>query len=112
MPSESSPSTRDAPVAADENGERRLHTVHVRFAPVQGRRLRAPTTGWPGESLWTERPLLMQRANGSYHLIGTTARLDRLARWVLSHGPAAMVQAPEALRRRVVVEAEKIVQKY
>jgi predicted DNA-binding transcriptional regulator YafY len=64
------------------------------------------------ESLWTERPLLLQRADGSYDLIGTTAHLDRLARWVLSHGPAARVQAPDRLRRRVAAEARRVLQKY
>jgi len=111
MPSASSSSTKEVP-AADGNGGRRLHTVHVRFAPAQGRRLRAPTTFWPGDALWTERPLLMERADGSYDLIGTTARLDGLVRWLLSHGTDATIEAPARLRRRVAAEARRILRKY
>lgn len=101
-------------VAADERGnEAAQHTVHVRFAHTQGRRLRTSGTDAATERpLWVERPLLLERADGSYDLIGTTAHLDRLARWVLSHGTAARVQAPDRLRRRVAAEAQRVLQKY
>ena len=92
----------------------RRHSVHVRFAPSQGRRLRRPEPFPCGEdqSLWVERPVLMERADGTYDLIGTTARPDALARWILSHGAAAEVTEPERLRQRVAAEARRIVQRY
>lgn len=92
----------------------RLRTVHVRFAPSQGPRLRRdePTTCGDGSPLWAERPLLMKRADGTYDLIGTTARLDGLARWILSHGSHAEVTSPERLRQQVAAEAHKIWRQY
>ena len=85
-------------------------SVHVRFAPSQGRRLRRPEP-FPcgdGQSLWVERPVLMERADGTYDLIGTTTHLDGLARWVLSHGAAAEVTEPERLRQRVAAKARRV----
>jgi predicted DNA-binding transcriptional regulator YafY len=96
----------DEPPECDDPDAR--HTVHVRFAHSQGRRLRSATEGTEYGSLWHERPILMQRADGSYDLIGTTAHLDRLARWVLSHGTAATVAAPDVLRRQVAAEARRV----
>ena len=92
----------------------RRHSVHVRFAPSQGRRLRRPEPFPCGEdqSLWVERPVLMERADGTYDLIGTTARPDALARWILSHGAAATVAGPERLRQRVAAEAQQIAKKH
>jgi len=71
-------------------------SVHIRFAP----------------SLWVERPVLMERADGTYDLIGTTARPGVLAQWVLSYGPDAEVTGPERLRRRVAKEARRVWKKY
>jgi predicted DNA-binding transcriptional regulator YafY len=50
----------------------------------------------------------MERADGTYDLIGTTARPDALARWILSHGAAAEVTGPERLRERVAAEARRV----
>lgn len=104
----------DATPERENDGTRSLHTVHVRFAHTQGRRLRAPTaaenTG--DASLWVERPLLMQRADGSYDLVGTTARLGRLVPWILSHGTAATVVGPERLQHRVACEARRVWEHY
>jgi len=86
-------------------------TVHVRFAPAQARRLRRPTPA-PFGDLWAERPLLMERADGTFDLVGTATRMDGLVRWILSHGADATVEAPDRLRRRVVAEAQCVVQKY
>ena len=85
-------------------------SVHIRFAPSQGRRLQRPESlfGDDGPALWQERPVLMERADGTYDLIGTTARPDALVRWVLSHGAAATVRGPERLRERVAAEARRI----
>lgn len=92
----------------------RGRAVHVRFAPSQGPRLRRsePTTCGRGASLWAERPLLMERGDGSYDLLGTSSNLRGLARWILSHGADATVRGPEELRRRVAAEARQIWEKY
>jgi len=81
--------------------------VHVRFAPVCRRRLcrEEPSTDTHGRPLWTERPLLLARQDGTYDLIGTTRNLGGLARWVLGFGTRATVEGPPALRRRVAREA-------
>jgi len=111
MSTEPAPSASPAQNAsgAAEASERR--TVHVRFAPAQGARLRRPTPP-PFAPLWTERPLVMQRTDGSYDLIGSTTHLDGLVRWILSHGAAATVAAPARLRRRVAAEARRIRRRY
>lgn len=104
---------KSTPVADDPNRDKApLHTVHLRFAHTQGRRLRTAGTDVAEGPLWTERPLLLERADGAYDLIGTTAHLDRLARWVLSHGVAATVEAPDRLRHRVAAEARRIWRQY
>lgn len=109
MSTEPAPPASPAPEGAADASARR--TVHVRFAPAQGARLRRPTPP-PFASLWTERPVLMERADGSYDLIGTTAHLDGLVRWILSHGAAATVEAPARLRRQVAAEAHRIWRRY
>ena len=88
--------------------------MHVRFPPSEGRRLRRPEpTSCPGEApFWTERPILMERADGTYELIGTASNLAGLARWILSFGARAEVQSPERLRRRVAAEARRIWKQY
>lgn len=88
--------------------------VHIQFLPTEGHRLRRsePTTCGNGTPLWTERPLLMKRADGTYELIGMSRNLPGLARWVLSFGSDAKVQGPDCLRRRVVVEARQLLGKY
>lgn len=89
-------------------------TVAIRFASTQGARLKraAPGGGSVRQGLWVERPLLLKRADGTYDLIGTTARPDRLVRWVLSHGAAAEVRSPARLRRRVAAAARRIWRQY
>lgn len=91
-----------------------LRSVYVRFVPAEGARLRRsePTRCPGGPPLWTERPILMKRADGAYELIGTSRNLEGLARWILSFGPDAEVQSPDALRHRVVAEARAVVQQY
>lgn len=103
----------DAADPPDEPNASR-YSVHIRFAPSQGRRLRRPEPffGDNGSSLWVERPVLMERADGTYDLIGTTARPGALARWVLSYGPDAEVTGPERLQRRVADEARRVWKKY
>ncbi|PQJ26844.1 hypothetical protein BSZ35_18100 [Salinibacter sp. 10B] len=97
-----------------DRAPRETWAVHVRFAPSEGRRLRRPEpTSCPGEGpLWTERPILMERADGTYELIGTSGNLDGLARWVLSFGTSAEVRGPDRLQRRVAAQARRIGRKY
>jgi hypothetical protein len=99
--------------AQSESGAQRV-SVHVRFPSSQGRRLQRPepTTCGDGQALWTERPILMGRADGTYDLIGTTTHLDGLVRWILSFGTDAAVMGPDRLRRRVAAEARQIAKKY
>lgn len=89
-------------------------SVHVRFPPSQGRRLRRaePTTCGDGRPLWTERPTVMKRADGTFDLIGTTTNVDGLTRWLLSFGPDATVEGPASLRQRVAAEAQQVLEQY
>lgn len=88
--------------------------AYVRFAASQGARLTRPepTTCAAGRPLWAERPTLLRRADGTYVLMGASRNLDGLARWLLSFGADATVEAPAALRRRVRAEARRIQQQY
>ncbi len=88
--------------------------MHVRFEPAEGRRLQRPepTTCGDGTALWAERPILMERADGTYELIGTSRNLAGLARWVLSYGSGAKVCCPACLQRCVEAEARRVWRKY
>jgi hypothetical protein len=103
----------DADASQTESDAQRV-SVHVRFPPSQGRRLRRPepTTCRDGRALWAERPTVMKRVDGTYDLIGTSTHLDGLARWVLSFGTDATVEGPEQLRRRVATEARRVWKQY
>lgn len=103
-----------APDADASQSDAQRVSVHVRFPPSQGRRLRRPepTTCGDGQALWAERPTVMERVDGTYDLIGTSTHLDGLARWVLSFGTDATVEGPERLRRRVAAEARRIAKRY
>jgi predicted DNA-binding transcriptional regulator YafY len=94
--------------------EKDLAAVHVRFSPSEGRRLRRPEpkTCGDGRPLWDERPVLVKRNRGTYELVGTTANLKGLARWVLSFGASAEVRGPDRLRRHVAAEARRVLEKY
>lgn len=91
-----------------------LRSIHIQFAPSQGSRLRrsASMTVRKGKPLWAERPMLLERVDGTYELVGTSTNLDGLTRWILSHGADAEVKGPERLRWRVAAEARRIVQRY
>lgn len=111
----SSPDAFERASRGDSSAENeRPPAVHVRFSRSQGPRLRRPEpdTCGDGSPLWTERPLLMQRADGTYELIGTSTNLDGLARWVLSFGTDATVLGPDQLRRWVVAEAQRVLEQY
>lgn len=114
MPADdSSPSNRSS-AARSSSEDDRIRAVHVRFPPSQAQRLQRPEpdTCGDGRPLWTERPLLLQRANGTFELIGTTDNLPGLARWILSYGADAEVKGPDRLRRRLAAEAHRIWQMY
>lgn len=102
--------TPTAREAREADGPQRPPAVHVRFSASVGQRLRRPepTTCSDGRALWTERPILMERADGTYELIGTSRNLEGLARWVLSFGASAEVQGPDRLKRQVAAEARRV----
>jgi predicted DNA-binding transcriptional regulator YafY len=50
----------------------------------------------------------MERADGTYELIGTAKNLKGLARWILSFGSRAEVRSPDRLRHQVAAEARRI----
>lgn len=97
---------------ADSSGQPR--SVHVRFPHVEGQRLRcSEPTNFPGEEpLWTRRPVLMERADGTYELIGTSRNLEGLARWILSFGTNAEAKGPSQLRQQVAAEARRVWRQY
>lgn len=86
-------------------------TVCIRFASVYERHLSEPRRAEPGKGCsdrdrpawkcprWSERPLLLKRMDGTVQLIGTTADLGPLVRWILSFGPGATVESPVRLQR-------------
>jgi predicted DNA-binding transcriptional regulator YafY len=105
--------TSDAAASQHRSGTQTV-SVHVRFSPSQGRRLQRsePTTCGDGQALWAERPTVMERADGTYDLIGTTTHPDGLARWVLSFGNDATVKGPDRFRQRVASEARRVWEQY
>lgn len=108
------PANAEASPPKSDRARKETWAVHVRFAPSAGKRLRRPEpTSCPGKgAIWAERPILMERADGTYELIGTSGNLDGLARWVLSFGTSAEVRGPDRLQRQVVAEALGIRRKY
>ncbi len=99
--------------ASDSSAEN-LRSVHVRFRPAEGRRLQRPEpTGCPGEDpLFDRRPVLMERADGTYELIGRSRNLAGLAQWILSFGTGAEACGPDRLRRQVALQAWRIWRQY
>lgn len=78
----------------------RVYAVHVRFDAHPPRSARRVD--------WAEPPLGLGRHRGRYEVIGQSADLDGLVRWVLSFGARVEVVGPEVLRRRVAREARRI----
>lgn len=76
-----------------------VYTVHVRFVAHPERRR-------PVE--WAEPPLGLGRYHGGYEVIGRSADLDGLVRWVLGFVAHVEVVGPDALRERVAEEARRI----
>ena len=109
-----SPANAAAAPEKSDRTSKAAWAVHVRFESSEGGRLQRPEpTTCPGEApLWVERPILMERADGTYELIGTSRNLEGLARWILSFGTSAEVRGPDPLQRRVAVEASGIRRKY
>ena len=94
--------------------EPKRHCVCICFTASQKRRLcrSEPMCCGDGGPRWTDRPLLLERLDGRLQLIGTTADLDGLARWILSFAGDAEVESPPALRRRVHAAAHQITTLY
>lgn len=104
----------EAPLQTEDDSSEPPSAVHVRFVPAAGQRLKRPEpTTCPGEEpLWTERPLLIKRADATYELIGTSHNLLGLARWLLSFGPRAEVQSPSRLQEQVALQARRVWRQY
>lgn len=106
------PDTKMEPARAGSEGQ--PAGVHLRFPNAAGKRLCRPEpTNCPEEGpFWTERPVLMKRADGTYELIGTSRNLEGLARWVLSFGTSVEVRCPKRLQRQVALQARRIWRQY
>ena len=86
-----------------DNAAKQHHAVCVRFSSQQNRRLCQPDplASANGGPIWDARPLLLERSDGTYELMGLSSNLEGLVRWVLSFAGDAEVESPVALRRRV-----------
>lgn len=86
--------------APDGSEARRVYAVHVR---LPGRPQRAkPSVDW------AEPPLGLGYHRSHYEVIGRSADLDGLVRWVLGLGAGVEVLGPEVLRERVAEAARRI----
>jgi predicted DNA-binding transcriptional regulator YafY len=110
------PAPRAATGRVDSGADRdgRARAVCIRFSASELRRLRRrePDRCSDGQPIWTERPLLLQRADGRLYLMGTSAHFDGLARWILSFAGDAEVESPPALRRHVRSAAHRVLALY
>jgi len=101
--------------ASPEDGrESRRRAVCLRFADSERFRLRRrePDCCADGRPIWSERPLLIARADGTLYLMGASSHLHGLARWVLSFAGDAEVESPPALRRILRAAALQIATRY
>lgn len=119
VPNSPSPPTRPAGRASTgsalpEGREDDTCAVCIRFSASQRPRLCRPEPDRCGDGrpIWTERPLLLRRADGTFYLMGTSAHLDGLARWILSFAGDAEVESPPALRDRVRTSALEVLDQY
>jgi len=94
--------------------EEEERAVHLRFPAKQKHRLqrREPVSCADRKPIWTERPLLLQRSDGTFELIGNSANLSGLARWILSFAIDVKVVHPHSLQRRVHDLASAVAQIY
>ena len=89
---------------SSSSNDARVVAVHVRFdAHPQRRQNRVE---------WIEPPLGLGYHHGRYEVIGQSADLDGLVRWVLGFGPCAEVVGPDVLRARVARAARRIAARY
>jgi len=89
---------------APSSDEAQVVAVHVRFDTHPEQRQRRID--------WVEPPLGLGYHHGRYEVIGRSADLDGLVRWVLGFGPCAEVVGPDVLRQRVVQAAHRIAARY
>ena len=80
--------------------DRRDYAVHVRLP--QRPRCAEPSVDW------AEPPLGLGYHRGHYEIIGHSADLDGLVRWVLGLGAGVEVLGPEVLRERIAEAARRI----
>lgn len=83
----------------------RGYAVHVRFA-TRPKRIRV------SRPHWIEPPLGLGYHRGHYEVIGQSADLDGLVRWVLGFGGGVEVLGPDVLRTRVAEVARRIAQRH
>lgn len=76
-----------------------VYAIHVRFETHPERK---------GPVQWAEPPLGLGRYHGGYEVIGQSADLDGLVRWVLGFGAGVEVMGPDVLRSRIAREARRI----
>jgi hypothetical protein len=116
-----SPSHLDRPAgaastgaASSEDRQSGTRAVCIRFSASQQPRLRRPEPDRCGDGhpIWTERPLLLRRADGTLYLLGISAHLEGLARWILSFAGDAEVESPPALRDWVRTSALEVLDRY
>lgn len=78
--------------------------VAIRFSPE--------TAGYIREKIWHPSQELDLQKDGSLVFYARVAGLEEIRHWVLQWGAQAVVLAPDALRRAVAAEAEKILACY
>lgn len=83
----------------------RGYAVHLRF-PTRPKQVEQ------GKPHWIEPPLGLGYHRGHYEVIGQSADLDGLVRWVLSFGGGVEVLGPEVLRERVAEAARRIANRH
>jgi hypothetical protein len=100
--------------ASSEGRQSGTRAVCIRFSASQQPRLRRPEPDRCGDGhpIWTERPLLLRRADGTLYLLGISAHLEGLARWILSFAGDAEVESPRALRDWVRTSALEVLDRY
>lgn len=81
---------------------RSAHAIHLRLRTAVG----APAVPW------IESPLCLRRPDGSLELLGHSADLAPVVRFVLSYGRYATLLGSPVLQRAVVEEARRIIACY
>lgn len=81
---------------------RSAHAIHLRLRTAVG----------PPVVPWIEPPVCLRRSDGALELLGHSADLAPVVRFVLSYGRYATLLGAPALQRAVVEEAQRIIACY